>query len=131
VEHRVLGVLVAVLLTGCAGLPGVSGSAEIASLPDADVGKLCDWYAGLVGGYGQKACSSGSYAETTTGSQADCVSISRQNNAACTATVSQWEACAQVIAAADACSATAVAEAQTSDACQIFYGDSDDCADIH
>lgn len=101
-----LGFLTSVSL-GCgsdsdSGTPmgsGVSGSKTLANLTPAEQGQICDWQAGLEGGYGKSAtCSDGSTINNYE-TRADCVA----DAPSCTATVAQLEACAKVVLVVPLC----------------------------
>jgi len=73
---------------------GVDPDKAIGDLSPAELGKLCDWYAGLVGGYSQKECDDGTILLVTSGTQEACISNSLNNNESCDKTVADYEACA-------------------------------------
>ena len=72
---------------------GVDGTKSVSALTMDEKGKLCDWLASLVGGYGkQDACGMGQY--TPPMNQAACAS----NLPTCNVTVANFEACQQAMA---------------------------------
>ena len=55
---KLLGAMALALCAGCSssgtsgGDPGVNGSTQISATNDAEKMNLCNWFAGMVGGYG-------------------------------------------------------------------------------
>jgi hypothetical protein len=92
---------------------GVDGTKSLSTLTMDEKGKLCDWLAGLVGGYGKAdACGMGKY--TPPMSQADCAS----NLPICDVTVANFEACQQAMAGLQKmCTDTALGNAFSSAGC--------------
>jgi hypothetical protein len=106
---------------GAAGNPGppapppssVDGTKKVADATTADLSAICDWFAGLVGGYGApRTCSTAIL--TAPLSQADCVG----SFPPCDVTFSDFEACVSVVTQAQAtCTGSSVADAHDSDTC--------------
>ena len=74
------------------GDPGttLSDSEKLSDLSDAEQGALCDWAAGVYGGYGKSVtCSNGTNSSSEASRQ---VCLSR-NIASCSATVGDMKAC--------------------------------------
>jgi hypothetical protein len=92
---------------------GVDGTKSLSALTMDEKGKLCDWLARLVGGYGkQDACGMGKYKPPM--SQADCAS----NLPMCDATVANFEACQQAMAGLQKmCTDTALGDAFSTAGC--------------
>jgi hypothetical protein len=84
---------------------GVSGTKTVATITDADRTAICDWTAGLYGGYGKTIeCGNvGGFDLTIIGpeSQAECVAEAAQIPKTCQATVAQAEACVKAAADCD------------------------------
>lgn len=81
---------------------GVTGSKKLPQLTDADKKAICDWTAGLYGGYGKSIdCgSSGGMSLTITGpvDLAECLAEAALVPSTCQATVAQSEPCVKVMA---------------------------------
>jgi hypothetical protein len=92
---------------------GVDGTKLVSALTNAEKGKICDWFASLVGGYGKpNNCGMGSFQPPMT--QADCI----QQFSTCDAKVSDLEACTQASEEAQkACTDAAFATAIANPAC--------------
>jgi hypothetical protein len=92
---------------------GVDGTKALSSATAADATATCDWYAMLVGGYGATS-TCGSAALHAPPSQADCLATFPT----CDVTFADFEACVvAVVRAQQACSATSVKDAESSDVC--------------
>ena len=69
---------------------GVDGTKLVSALTNDEKGKVCDYFASLVGGYGKSnTCGMGSFQPPAT--QADCI----QQFSICDAKISDYEACAK------------------------------------
>jgi hypothetical protein len=92
---------------------GVDGTKKVSALTDAEKGKVCDYFASLVGGYGKSnTCGQGMFMPPAT--QTDCV----QQFAVCDAKESDYETCAKAQADAQkTCTDTAFATAGGTPAC--------------
>jgi hypothetical protein len=73
---------------------GVDGSAAIADLTNDDQGKLCDWIAGTLGGYGASYTCDGSDVSITKNDRSECVAAIPTS---CSATVAQVENCVNAV----------------------------------
>jgi hypothetical protein len=92
------------IVTGCsssdngAQKSGVAPEKPVAGLSAADIAKVCDWAAGLKGGYGKTTvmeCNGHKVEIETPKSQAECVSdFQSEISKDCKATVADLEACA-------------------------------------
>jgi hypothetical protein len=93
---------------------GVTGTKLVSALTADDKGKICDWLASLVGGYGKAdACGMGRFHPPV--SKDDCTT----NFATCDATVSDFEGCQKAMAGLQTmCSDTALGTAFNTAACQ-------------
>jgi hypothetical protein len=98
---------------GTASGSGVDGTKLVSALTSAEKGKICDWFAGLVGGYGMSnTCGMGSFYPPDT--QTNCV----QQFSTCDAKVSDLEACTKSEADSEKmCTDTAVGAARMTAAC--------------
>src|SRR5581483_3970585 len=98
---------------GSSSSPAVDGNTQISATTNADKVNLCNWYAGLAGGYGSMpACSMALLMAPP--SEADCVSTFPD----CAVPVSTFEACVQtVIAAQKTCTQASIASAQSDPNC--------------
>ena len=67
--------------------PSVAATKKISELTAAEKGELCDWYAGLFGGYGHMTECGASSVQVYT-SQAVCIANAFPND--CVATVAQF-----------------------------------------
>lgn len=99
---------------GVAGPAGVNASEPVSAASDADKGALCDWYAGMVGGYGAPAtCAMAQI--TAPPDKATCIS----QFPVCNVTVAVFEDCFQRFAAAqDTCTQAALSSAAAAPSCQ-------------
>jgi hypothetical protein len=102
------------LCAGCGGSgPNVDGNKQISATTDADKMSLCNWFAGLSGGYGsQPTCSMTLISAPP--SEAECVSTFPD----CAVPVSTFEACINtIVAAQNTCTPTSIASAQSDPNC--------------
>jgi len=106
------------LALGCSSsgsTPSVEGSKPISATTMADKASLCDWFVGMVGGYGATATCQDGFIEAPA-SQAECVSTFPN----CAVTVGAFEACIETIVSAQAtCTAQSLAAAQSDATCQM------------
>ncbi len=114
----ILGAAAIALVAGCGGgsssnPPPVDGTKQISSVSAADKASLCDWFAGLVGGYGTpETCSMAQLSAPT--DQADCLS----SFPSCAVPVSTFETCVQaMVSAQQTCTPQAMTAAETSPEC--------------
>jgi len=116
---KLLGAAAIALCAGCSsggttdGDPGVNGSTQISAATAADKMNLCDWFAGMAGGYGATpACAMALI--TAPPSEAECVSTFPN----CAVPVSTFEACIRAIMAAqDTCTAASISAVQSDPSC--------------
>ncbi|HLK91654.1 MAG TPA: hypothetical protein VKZ18_17310 [Polyangia bacterium] len=96
------------------GPAGVDSSTLVSAASDTDKGALCDWYAGMVGGYGATAtCAMAQI--TAPPDQATCVS----QFPACDVTVALFEDCVEkLISAQNSCTQAALDSAESAASCQ-------------
>jgi hypothetical protein len=107
-----VGTLVA-LSSGCGsggddgGGSGVGGTKTIGNLTDAERAQICDWIAGLYGGYGKSTTcpDAGEVAGPVT--QADCLAQAASISPSCAVTVAQEENCVKAVRACAWSAATA------------------------
>ena len=99
---------------GGSGPAGVDSSKSVATVTDAEKGSLCDWFVGMVGGYGAPAtCASAQLMAPP--DKATCM----MTFPSCDVTVAQFEDCVQrMVAAQNACTDTAIATAIAAPSCQ-------------
>ena len=115
---KILGAAALALAAGCGssssdGSPPVNGNTQISAATDTDKMNLCNWFAGLSGGYGSTASCSMALI-TAPPSEADCVSTFPD----CTAPVSTFEACVRVVVSAQAtCTQASISMAQQDPNC--------------
>jgi len=114
-----LGAAALALGAGCSssgtsgGDPGVNGSTQISAATDADKMNLCNWFAGLSGGYGSTSSCSMALI-TAPPSEADCVSTFPD----CAVPVSTFEACVRtIVAAQNTCTQASIAAAAADPNC--------------
>jgi len=102
----IIGLVLASSLTIAAcdnedGGSGLPGNKPLTDLTADDMKKVCDWAAGLYGGYGKETpCKDGKTTFRTEASAEACVSENAVSPS-CTATVAEFEACGRAIH--DAC----------------------------
>jgi hypothetical protein len=102
---KLLGAAAIALCAGCSsggssdGNPPVNGSTQISAATDTDKMNLCNWFAGMAGGYG---------------STSSCVSTFPD----CAVPVSTFEACVRaIIAAQNTCTQASISMAQSDPNC--------------
>ena len=95
--------------------PNVEASKQISATTAAEKTSLCDWFVGMIGGYGAtKTCADGFIEAPAT--QAECVSTFPT----CTVTVGTFEACIDTIVSAQAtCTSQSLTAAQADANCQM------------
>jgi hypothetical protein len=116
---KLLGAAALALCAGCSsggtsgGDPGVDGNTQISATSAADKMNLCNWFAGLSGGYGSTPkCSMALI--TAPPSEAECVSTFPD----CAVPVSTFEACVRAIMAAqDTCTQASISMVQSDPNC--------------
>lgn len=116
---KIVGAAALALAAGCGsssndpGSPPVDGTTQISAVSATDKMNLCNWYVGMVGGYG--AASTCSMALITAPpTEADCVS----KFPSCAVPVSTFEACVRVVISAQAtCTMASMAMAQQDPNC--------------
>ena len=100
---------------GSGSSPNVEGGKQISATTMAEKISLCDWFVGMVGGYGATATCQDGFIEAPA-SQAECVSTFPN----CAVTVGAFEACIETIVSAQAtCTAQSLAAAQSDATCQM------------
>jgi len=73
------------------GSIGVEGSKQVSTLTSAELGKICDYAASKLGGYGNTIeCGGGQSLRSPYADQAECIADSPSN---CSVTVAQYERC--------------------------------------
>ena len=99
---------------GVAGPAGVDASEQVSAASDADKGALCDWYAGMVGGYGAPTtCAMAQI--TAPPDKATCVS----QFPVCNVTVAVFEDCVErLVSAQNTCTQPALSAAEAAASCQ-------------
>jgi hypothetical protein len=116
---KFLGAAALALCAGCSsggtsgGDPGVNGSTQISAATEADKMNLCNWFAGMVGGYGATTSCSMALIEAPP-SEAECVSTFPN----CAVPVSTFEACVRtIVAAQNTCTQASITGAETDPNC--------------
>jgi hypothetical protein len=116
---KFLGAAALALCAGCSssgtsgGDPGVNGSTQISAATEADKMNLCNWFAGMVGGYGAAPTCSMALIEAPP-SEAECVSTFPD----CAVPVSTFEACVRtIVAAQNTCTQASITGAETDPNC--------------
>jgi hypothetical protein len=116
---KLWGAAAIALCAGCGGSsssnasPPVDGNTQISAATDTDKMNLCNWFAGLSGGYGSTASCSTALI-TAPPSEADCVSTFPD----CAIPVSTFEACVRtIVAAQNTCTQASISMAQTDPNC--------------
>jgi hypothetical protein len=96
------------------GPSGVDSAKQVSAVNEADKGSLCDWFVGMVGGYG--AASTCDMAELMAPpDKATCTT----EFPVCTVTVAQFEGCVQrMVSAQNTCTEAAITAAAASPECQ-------------
>ncbi len=113
---KILGTAAIALIAGCGSTssdPPVDGTKQISAVSDTDKMNLCNWFAGLAGGYGSTpSCSMALI--TAPPSEADCVTSFPD----CAVPVSTFESCIHTIMSAQAtCTTASIAMAQQDPNC--------------
>ena len=116
----ILAAALALAAVGCGGSstssssPNVDGSKQVSALSTTDKTSMCDWFAGLVGGYGSTpSCSMAVI--TAPPSKSECLT----SFPSCAVTVAMFEVCVNdLVAAQDTCTSQAMTDAELSAACQ-------------
>jgi hypothetical protein len=115
---KILGAAALALAAGCGGNssnndPPVDGNLQISAASDTDKMNLCNWFTGMVGGYGTTATCSLAFLKPPP-SEAACVA----DFPSCAVQVSTFEACVRtVIAAQETCTQASMAMAQQDPNC--------------
>lgn len=118
---KIFGAAALALAAGCggngstssSGNPPVDGNTQISATSDTDKMNLCNWYTGMVGGYGSTASCSLAFLKPPP-SESDCVT----DFPSCAVPVSTFEACVRtVIAAQVTCTQASMAMAQQDPDC--------------
>ena len=78
--------------TGPGVRSGLDPARRVASLGDTELGQLCDWGVGTIGGYGAVTYCPGGGGRTNSPSRAACIA-GHDRSARCYATVGQMESC--------------------------------------
>jgi hypothetical protein len=100
---------------GSGSSPNVEGSKQISATTMAEKINLCDWFVGMVGGYGATPTCQQGFIEAPS-DQAECVSTFPT----CAVTVGAFEACIETIVSAQTtCTSQSLAAAQTDPTCQM------------
>jgi len=105
------------LVVGCGGSssPDVDSNKQVSATTSAEKISLCDWFVGMVGGYGASPTCSDGFLEAPA-SQAECVS----DFPVCAVTVGNFEACIRTIVSAQAtCTSASLTAAQSDPICQM------------
>lgn len=118
---KILGAAALALAAGCGGTsssndpgnPPVAGNTQVSAATAADKMNLCNWYVGMVGGYGAApTCSMALLQAPPT--EADCVS----GFPTCAVPVSTFEACVRAVVSAQAtCTQASIQMAQQDPSC--------------
>ncbi len=83
--------------------PSIDPSTPFVTLTSSQIGQVCDWQEGLLGGYGAVvACPSGNTDNFT--NQAQCVEALTFSPGGCTMTFGEYEACVEARAPSHGCS---------------------------
>jgi hypothetical protein len=114
-----LGAAALALCAGCGGSgtsdgnPPVDGNTQISAATNTDKMNLCNWFAGMAGGYGSPSTCSMALI-TAPPSEADCVSTFPD----CAVPVSTFEACVRaIIAAQNTCTQASISMVQADPNC--------------
>jgi hypothetical protein len=110
--------LAAALAAGCGGgsggPAGVSGTKQISAVNDTEKASLCDWFVGMVGGYGAAPTCQDGFIEAPA-TKAECTSTFPS----CAVTVAQFQSCIEtIVAAQDTCTQQSLAGAMADADCQ-------------
>jgi len=96
------------------GPSGVDSSKQVSAVTDADKGALCDWFAGMVGGYGATSTCADAALEAPP-DKASCMSDFPN----CAVTIAVFESCvSRMVSAQNTCTAEALTAASTATDCQ-------------
>lgn len=96
------------------GPAGVDSSKQVSAVSEADKGSLCDWFVGMVGGYGATSACADADLEAPP-SKTDCM----DTFPTCDVTIALLEDCiSRLVAAQNACTQEAITAAETSMSCQ-------------
>ena len=115
---KLLGTTAIALVAGCGGSssdgnPPVDGTQQVSAIDATDKMNLCNWFAGLVGGYGSTPTCSMALISAPP-SEADCIS----SFPTCAVPVSTFEACVRTIVSAQAtCTQASIAMAEADPNC--------------
>jgi len=116
---KIFGAAAIALVAGCGGSsssdgnPSVDGTKQVSAVDATDKMNLCNWFAGLAGGYGSTSSCSMAVI-TAPPSEADCVSSFPD----CAVPVSTFEACVRTIMTAQmTCTQASISAAQTDSNC--------------
>jgi hypothetical protein len=117
---KILGAAAIAVAAGCGGSgstsqnnPPVDGNMQISAASDTDKMNLCNWFTGMVGGYGSTASCSMAFLKPPP-SEAACVT----DFPSCAVPVSTFEACVRtIIAAQETCTQASLAMAQQDPNC--------------
>ena len=108
------------IVAGCGGggsgggPSGVSGSKQVSSVTDAEKGILCDWFVGMIGGYGAPSTCADAVI-TAPPDKTECLT----SFPSCAVTVSEFEDCVtRLVSAQDACTQEALTAAEAAASCQ-------------
>jgi hypothetical protein len=101
--------------SGSGGSPDVDSSKQISTVTAAEKTSLCDWFVGMVGGYGSTTTCQDGYIEAPA-TQAECVSTFPT----CAVTVGTFEACVEtIVAAQNTCTSQSLSAVQGDPTCQM------------
>jgi hypothetical protein len=79
------------------GSSGLDPDERVVTLDDTEVGVMCDWVSGQLGGYGHEfACENGQTVRTQA-SREECVSSTRDLDESCPVTVTDYEDCTNAL----------------------------------
>lgn len=113
---KLVGTVALVLAAGCGGSPSdppVDGNLQISAASETDKMSLCNWYVGMVGGYGAAPTCSLAFLKAPP-SEADCVA----DFPSCAVPVSTFKACVlTVISAQETCTQASMMMAQQDPNC--------------
>ena len=116
----ILMAALALAVVGCGGStsrsssPNVDGSKQVLTTTPTEQASMCDWFAGLVGGYGATTTCAMAVI-TAPPSQAACLA----DFPGCAVTVATFETCVDdLVTAQETCTMQAINNAELSAACQ-------------
>jgi hypothetical protein len=100
--------------TSSGGAPNVDGNKQVSAATAADKASVCDWFVGMVGGYGfQTACADAFIEAPAT--QAECT----DGFPTCAVPFATFETCVRaIIAAQETCTTQSLSDAHDTPACQ-------------